>query len=241
MKSLSERFLDAFITIESAMNQRLKGDRRMSFTMMVHQLAKQDSAFARFKIDLEEFAQLRNAIVHERIDNQVIAEPHEKVVLQIETIADILTRPLRVEQMFLRTVHVVSRDQSLDEAIRMMSQYHHAKLPVYNKDQGFVGLLTSELILEYLHQHLSEMQACWPNATVLDVLKTDVKERSVEFIPRHFRLLSVLDVYERSLQSGRRLNALIITQDGASNQKPLGFISISDLPKIYQSLNLTQR
>ncbi len=240
MKSNSERFLDAFISIESYMSQRLKGQGRMSFNQMVHHLSKLDASFSRYKVDLEEYAQLRNAIVHDRIQNQAIAEPHLKTVEHIEQILEVLTQPIAVSQNFLRKVYYANRSDTLQQAIALMSRHHFSKIPIYDDALHFVGLLSSDVVVEYLYNNRGQLQGCLPEVKVSEVLKTDTKKRSVEFIPTHFRLLSVIDLYERSLHSGRRLNALIITKDGASNQEPLGIISVSDLPKIYQILKLYQ-
>jgi predicted transcriptional regulator len=236
----SERFLNAFISIETYMSQRLKGQGRLSFQQKVQILSKLDSSFARYKIDLEEYAQLRNAIVHDRIQNEVIAEPHLKTVEHIEHILEILTQPILVQQHFLGKVYYGKRSDSLEKTIGLMSKHHFSKLPIYDDKLHFVGLLSADVIVEYLYHHMKEMMGCLPEVKVSEVLKTDTKSRSVEFIPTHYRLLSVIELYEKSLQSGRRLHAIIITRDGASNQEPLGIISVTDLPKIYQLLKLYQ-
>jgi hypothetical protein len=81
------------------------------------------------------------------------------------------------------------------------------------------------------------IQGKLPDIQVGDLLSKDKKQRNVKFIPVHTSIISAVVEFERSLASGQRLNALIITQDGASNQKPLGIISVSDLPSIYEKLN----
>ena len=53
-------------------------------------------------IELKEYGDLRNAIVHERIDDQPIAEPHEKWCA-MEAIRDLLPRPT-VGELFLGRV-----------------------------------------------------------------------------------------------------------------------------------------
>lgn len=55
---------------------------------------KRKGQIAQFEEDLLQMAQLRNAIVHERIaDDFVIAEPNEWAVQRIETIEQALTKP----------------------------------------------------------------------------------------------------------------------------------------------------
>lgn len=233
----SERFLSAFSTIENEMNRRIKSDRYISYSELVRRMSVLDRNYRRYQRYLEEFGDLRNAIVHERIDGEVIAEPHPKVVLEIEQIADLLTRPESVSAYFQRKVEYAFEDEKICDVINRMKPRHFSKMPVYSRRHEFRGLLTTDAITYYMIENLEKAQCALPDATVSEVILKDEKDRSVGFIPAHASLLTVVSEFERSLISGQRLRALIITQDGASNQKPLGLISISDLPLIYEKLN----
>lgn len=101
-KPNSERFLIAFTAIEGEMNRRIKSDRYISYSELVRRMSNMDRNYHRFQRYLEEFGDLRNAIVHERIDGEVIAEPHLKEVESIEHIAELLTQPERVSRIILQ-------------------------------------------------------------------------------------------------------------------------------------------
>jgi hypothetical protein len=92
------------------MNRRVKSDRYISYAELVRRVSNLDKGYHKFQRYLEEFGDLRNAIVHERIDGEVIAEPHLKIVLEIEQIASVLTQPERVKDHFLKKVDVVSEE-----------------------------------------------------------------------------------------------------------------------------------
>ena len=128
-------------------------------------------------------------------------------------------------------------EDKLSDVVDWLVGKHHSKLPVYTRAMQFVGLLTTDALSEYLVQNIVNIQGKLPDIQVGDLLSKDKKQRNVKFIPVHTSIISVVTEFERSLTSGQRLNALIITQDGASNQKPLGIISVSDLPSIYEKLN----
>ena len=236
-KSNSERFLIAFAAIEGEMNRRIKSDRYISYSELVRRMSILDRNYHRFQRYLEEFGDLRNAIVHERIDGEVIAEPHLKVVQSIEHIAELLTQPERVSQSYLTKVDYCLESDSLKSVLHKLLPKHYSKLPVYDSKMVFKGLITTDLIYVYLVNNIKLIHGEIPEVTIHSILEQDEKNRLVEFIPAHSTLLSVVTHFERSLALGKRLNALIITQDGASNQKPLGIISISDLPKIYDKIN----
>lgn len=236
-KPNSERFLIAFTAIEGEMNRRIKSDRYISYSELVRRMSNMDRNYHRFQRYLEEFGDLRNAIVHERIDGEVIAEPHLKEVESIEHIAELLTQPERVSPNYLTKVEYCLDTDLLESVLKKLLPKHYSKLPVYDHKMHFKGLITTDLIYEYLVKNIENIQGEIPNITMKEILEQDEKNRMVEFIPSHSTLLSVVSQFERSLALGKRLNALIITQDGASNQKPLGIISISDLPKIYEKIN----
>ena len=236
-KPNSERFLIAFTAIEGEMNRRIKSDRYISYSELVRRMSNMDRNYHRFQRYLEEFGDLRNAIVHERIDGEVIAEPHLKEVESIEHIAELLIQPERVFPNYLTKVEYCLDTDLLESVLKKLLPKHYSKLPVYDHKMHFKGLITTDLIYEYLVKNIENIQGEIPNITMKEILEQDEKNRMVEFIPSHSTLLSVVSQFERSLALGKRLNALIITQDGASNQKPLGIISISDLPKIYDKIN----
>lgn len=237
LKVNSERFLIAFSSIEGEMNRRVKSNHYISYSELVRRMSNMDRNYHRFQRYLEEFGDLRNAIVHERIDGEVVAEPHLKEVESIEHIAQLLTEPERVKPTYLSDVEFCLDTDSLSNVLNILLPKHYSKLPVYTKEMLFKGLITTDAINEYLVKNIGKIQGKLPDITISELLLQDEKKRTVEFIPIDTTLLSVVILFEQSLTAGKRLNALIITQDGASNQKPLGIISVSDLPRIYEIIN----
>lgn len=236
-KANSERFIIAFSTIEGEMNRRVKSDRYISYSELVRRMSNMDRNYHKFQRYLEEFGDLRNAIVHERIDGEIVAEPHLKEVESIEHIAQLLIEPEWVKPNYLSDVEFCLATDSLSKVLNILLPKHYSKLPVYTKEMIFKGLITTDAINEYLVKNIDKIQGKLPDITISELLLQDEKKRTVEFIPINTTLLSVVIMFEQSLTAGKRLNALIITQNGASNQKPLGIISVSDLPRLYEIIN----
>ena len=68
-------------------------------------------------------AQLRNAIVHERIaDDFVIAEPNEWAVQRIETIEQALTKPEKVVPKFAKRVTAFEITTSLETLLTIIAK-----------------------------------------------------------------------------------------------------------------------
>src|SRR5699024_11877381 len=75
----------------------------------------------RYRDDLLEFAELRNAIVHNRIDTDyAIAEPHLSVVESIEAIEQEITEPKKVYPLFSRKVIIFQESDSLRELLTVI-------------------------------------------------------------------------------------------------------------------------
>lgn len=129
------RFLDAFTAIEQALKQ-ITGRSDVGFTTNV-QLAISRHALIKYKKEtLIEYAQLRNAIVHHRVNyTEVIAEPHLTVVEDIEEIARALNDPLK------KPVYEI-----LDQIEILFAQGKRVKVVLVSQDgqadQVCLGLLT---------------------------------------------------------------------------------------------------
>lgn len=98
MASGADQFLSSFNRIEKRLRDELDNPRNMGFSEMVRRLSKSKNInVRRAEDDLLQMAQLRNAIVHEKIgENFVIAEPNEWVVNRIQEIERSLLAPEKV-------------------------------------------------------------------------------------------------------------------------------------------------
>ncbi len=237
LTSNSERYLIAFTTIEADMNRRIKSDHFVSYSELIRKMATLDRAYHKFLRYLEEFGDLRNAIVHERIDGEVIAEPHLKIVEEIEHIAQVLTQPERVKDHFLKQVDFLFEDELLEAALITLEKTNYSKIPVYDRTNRFSGLLTTDAITRYLVKNIKTTNCVIPKVMIKAILLDDPKDRNVSFVAETTSLIGIIAEFDRALALGKRLQEIIITQDGALNQKPLGIITIADLPIIYEKIN----
>lgn len=91
----SDLFLISFNRIEKWMRDEMGNARNMGFTELVRRLAQRKQLMIRkYEDDLLQLAQLRNAIVHDRIAvDFVIAEPNDWTVKRIQLIEQELIQP----------------------------------------------------------------------------------------------------------------------------------------------------
>ena len=102
----SDLFLISFNRIEKWMRDEMGNARNMGFTELVRRLAQRKQLMIRkYEDDLLQLAQLRNAIVHDRIAvDFVIAEPNDWTVKRIQLIEQELIQPETVLPRFAKRV-----------------------------------------------------------------------------------------------------------------------------------------
>jgi hypothetical protein len=83
----SERFLNAFVAIEKYLQNKCGLNQWETFSQLIFVASKSMPEVRRYRYDLREYGELRNAIVHDyRGDGYVIAEPNTIAVESIEKI-----------------------------------------------------------------------------------------------------------------------------------------------------------
>lgn len=233
----SERFLNAFIEIEQELRSIVGSDRYLSFYNLVNRASSINKTVEIFAIYLKEYADLRNAIVHERIDGQPIAEPHETAVLHLEEILDILKSPPRIEDGFLGEVVTCTPSDPIGYAMKRMLCESFSQFPVY-MDSKFVGLLTAETVARWVADRLSCGVGLIEEESVSEVLKYTEYPENYAFIGRKATLFEVLSLFEEFNKQGRILKAVIVTSTGDKHEIPVGILTTFDLSKLYEKVGM---
>ncbi|MGQ9756152.1 MAG: CBS domain-containing protein [Desulfotomaculales bacterium] len=233
--SNSARFLDAFNRIEHALRRITGNDKGLSFGAAVNKASRLDTGVRRFKDDLHQFRQLRNAIVHETTNGRAIAEPADWVVVEIERIASLLTDPPRVVPLFAKKVLTLGTEDSIARAVRSMLEHSFSQIPVYD-GSSFAGLLTTNTIARWLGAQVinGDPQLDLARIPIAGVLEYTEETDIYCFVKKEATLFEVLEKFRHYERKGKRLEAVLITDNGAPSEKLLGIITVWDLPSIYE-------
>lgn len=230
---LSERFIIAYNRIDRQLQKRAKLDHYVGFSQLVRRVARSDSMIAQFADDLLEYADLRNAIVHDLVEpEQIIAEPHPSVVERIEQIAEIVERPPLIIPKFQREVYTVCSDDSILDVMGLMREHGYTQFPVYEPDGQFAGLLTDRCIARWLTFELEKvMLNIIEEIAVADVLVYDkTRGHNVTFLPQHATVFDAYSEFEQHMVSDYpRLEAILVTANGREDEKLLGIITPWDI------------
>jgi predicted transcriptional regulator len=234
---LSERFIMAYNRIDKQLQKRAGLDHYVGFSQLVRRVARNDSMFAQFADDLLEYAELRNAIVHELVEpEQIIAEPHINVVEHIEQIAAIVERPPLVIPQFQREVYTVCSEDSILDVMAFVREHGYTQFPVYGSEGHFMGLLTDRCIARWLTFELEKvMHNVIEEIAVADVMVYDKTHgNNVSFLPQNATVFDAYSEFEdHTVSEYPRLEAILITAHGRRDEKLIGIITPWDLFRLH--------
>jgi CBS domain-containing protein len=236
--SKADRFLNAYSTIEHEMEKILKVKDHRRFFELVDKSARINPVIERYRFDLKEYSELRNAIVHDRSGGEIIAVPTDEVVDKIERIVSLLIEPPKVAPLFLKEVLTLSVSYPVARAIREFSRMSYTQAPVLENEE-LVGLLTSNMIVKWMGMCLieSDLEIDLDQTSVMDVLIKAGHENNYEMVPVYQSLFTIPDLFYRWQQKGLKLEAVLITQNGKPEEKLQGIITNRDLPVIHREMD----
>ncbi len=228
----AERFIVAFNKIEKYFNQQISDTSYVPFFRAVLRLRKKDAIVNRYHNDLLEYSELRNAIVHERTEvNYTIADPHIEIVEAIEKIADEMTAPKLVIPTFAKTLKVLQADLTVKEILNVIRETKFTQFPIYRSKQ-FVGLLTDKEVLHWIARHMNGNFNELLKTPLIKLLDDNGSDPNYRFIPRSMDIYHAERLLLDMFKKHEGIAALLITQDGKSNQKLLGMVTPKDLIRV---------
>lgn len=230
----SKRFLTAFYGVEKHL-ERIAGSKkgpgyRDTFYDLVNAASKGDAAVRRYEVDLKEYADLRNAIVHERRGDDAIAEPHPEIVTALEAILANLTKPPLVSSRFTKTVVTCSPSDPISKATRIMREGNFSQVPVY--DDEFRGLLTGETVARWLASRLSLDEIIIGEPVEVVMRETEDPDNFV-LLARTATIFDAKERFDDYYRRGKSLDAIVISDAGRTRDTPLGIITVFDYPNLF--------
>ena len=232
-KSRADRFLVAFARAEGALEDLLGAGSGNSFRWLVRQAAKRDPLVRSVEDDLLELSELRNAIVHDRGGGYVVAEPHQDAVDRLEKIVDLIVDPPRVEEVMSQPVVTCGPGDPVADAAKRMVDGGFSRLPVYDDDGAFLGLLTANAIARWVAARMAGPADSMREEPVQDVLTFGDDGSRFEVVGRDRLVTDVVELFNDAPRQGRRLETVLVTGTGDATERPVGIVTIQDLPKLY--------
>jgi CBS domain-containing protein len=214
-----------------------KFDTWVTFSLAVNEASRRFSVVRRFEDDLKEFAELRNAIVHDRGGGYVIAEPNFRAVESIEQILEIITNPPRVIPSFQVEVLAFDIYTPVSEAIVSMASRDFSQVPITDKD-NFKALLTTNTITRWLGLTAKDDIFCLSETAIGKVLEYSELLDNYKFISKKTTLFEAMEAFQSFENQGKRLDAALITESGKAKEKIIGIVTVADFPKMIHRIGI---
>ena len=227
----SKRFIEAFITIEMYLKNLLKVN-YIGFTQMVNQASKKNKTIQYYRLDLLEFAQLRNAITHNRVgEDEAIAEPHNHVVEEIEAIATAIMKPVLIVDLIDKPVYFAQKGDSLDMILKVKKDMGYSVIPIYHNTQ-YVGALYDRLFANFFEENGCSID----KVTLESLMKLRDKSERVIFQSAKATVFDAMAVFNAHHEKGSYVVAILVTENGYPNESPLAILTSADIPLILSRL-----
>lgn len=225
----SARFLKSFKQIDSFLSQQLHC--RLKST---HFYEKVDMWYDMGYLsrnqfyDLLQFSKLRNAIVHEYMNDMAIAEPSSAAVKRIEHLKIEICRPKKLHELFQKTVYTANTDDCVGDVLSMFWKYKISQVPILESDE-IVNVLNTNTISWWIAATKPDNI---PKAKIKQLLDYSLHQNNFEVLPEKADLPEAVRVFRQSYSKVNRgwfMDAILITKDGKPLTPIKGIIVLEDL------------
>lgn len=230
MDENAERFISAYNQIDHYLRELLPTSYHPGFSQLVRQAAQQHMVFfIKFKDDLLEYAELRNAIVHSRNHGKVLASPLNDVVLHIEYIRDLLFKPRMAGEVFKRErIWQLHTHDTLDKALVLLKNHKISQIPVLH-DNTIVDVLNTNTVVYWLAEHYSESVLETPLSNVLPYKEHNRNFYVVSEKTDVFEVASLFLKHYHGPHCGRYPEAVLVTRNGNYHERITGMCVLEDI------------
>lgn len=235
-------FLGAFNDIEAHLRRDLRAKPSDGFKWMVNLSHRKHRLSDAQRSALMAFSDLRNAISHGEYRNgRPIADPLPETVADAERLARNLIDPPTVLGVLPdRKPVTVTPEDSVKKVFAVLAESTYSQFPVYagGVERGrCTALLTTDAVAIWVAHDYGDdgrLQA----KTVADVLEWAGSRDMPYFMPRTVTVQDAVTALTIPGDDGLVPRALIITEHGRPDQKPLRVVGGADLPTLWAEVQL---
>jgi len=208
----ASKFLKTFNEIEHFLKEINSSDRHAPFKNLVRIASKKNRVIRNYEIDLQEFAELRNAIVHQsRGEDNPIAEPNDETVAEIAKIYEILTKPPTAFSIASKPVKFCQPNDQIINVISSMKQNAYTHIPVIENNK-FVGIFSESSLVKWLNDCFLKDGFISSNTKIGELAnyydKQDDKFNFYCFVPRNITAFEIADKFLNSINPKRSATRL---------------------------------
>jgi len=222
-----DRFIQKFNELENLLRRKAGADNR-GFSQLVDAVARIDPTVRRHREILKSFGYLRNAIIHDRrYPERILADPRSEILKEFDQVLTAIAEPQKVIPCFQKEIRVFTMNEPLSVCLTFMEENDFSQVVVI--EDGRCGLLSSEGVVGWLRSACKIGLADVEGATIKDALEFEDKN-ACRYLSREDSVNAAIEAFEEAIVSGiPRLQAILVTQTGKPEERPIGIITPWDL------------
>jgi CBS domain-containing protein len=217
-------FIDLYNQISDHLIKLTASNEFERFYHLIDLAAEKNTAVKLHAQQLKKYGDFRNVIEH---NNEFFDEPSDGTLARFQALAKSILSPEPLLPTFQKEVHCFAPSEPLGTALAYMRTNDYSQVVVYTGTK--LSLLTLEGIARWLAQS-SEDDNVLLKTCVIEHVLTNEHEGGFGVMGRNHSVYDAKDAFSRPLGSGKtRLHAVIITQNGKLEEKPLGLVTPWDI------------
>jgi hypothetical protein len=222
MMSNGDRFEAAYNKIDRFLRKMLDRDKSTPFSSIVKETVNKNPTVRRYKEDLLEYGDLRNAIIHDKgMAPVVIADPREAAVVAIEQICNYLLRPKRLRSLqLLIPLRIFNVSDLLQEALSYMREKDFSQIIVFCAESYLI--ISAEGVTHWLEAATREDIIALSEVRLGDVQGFEPKD-SCRYLKADETVDHAREIFANDL--GKRVFSVLVTESGSAKQRPIKIIT----------------
>ena len=230
-KRNATEFINSYNKIDAQLRDLYGFKPSQPFTDVIRRCAEKNSVIRKYENDLTDYARLRNAIVHQSTDGQIIAVPCDEVVEQIRLIERLVCTPPTIgETLQEKRIVSIEAELSLRQAVLLISRTGYSNLPVY-RGKRMIGIINNRRIIRELGEAIQRglNTDVWLSETPVEAVlsETDLVVY-YKYLGKKNTLQDILSAFEEN----KKLLAVAVSENGKIGERIVNFVTPADLVRI---------
>jgi len=231
MDDISARYLDSFNAIEKWLRDQVPSGERYDFPTLIDMVGESHHGVRRYAGKLKDLNRFRNFVVHDFSQKKALAVPTKLAADVISSIRSELLSPEPLLSFAAKPVATCRPAEPITIAVQKMREGRFSQIPVCDDDRC-LGLLTAETIARWLSIDLSANGGLIEEKPIANVMSHQEDPENHVFVARIATADDAVAAFEDFLRRGRRLEAVLITERGHSDEGILGIVTVHDVPSL---------
>jgi len=225
----AEEFIQLFNKVAHFLSQLVIPQNFAKFWTLVDSASVNSAAVRANAGDLKQFANLRNAILHDaEYPAHIVATPSIEALSKFRKVVRDVIEPPRLIPTFARHVRCFSPSDTLSAALGFMREHDFSQVVVKGVD-GKLGMITVEGIAWRLADGISGTLPPADAAAIGEIVALE-PPGAFRVMDARKNIFDAVDAFRNSIRrDSTRLSAILITENGDLEEEPIGFITPSDL------------